>query len=335
MSEEKIYTSLGLGETVDRLLDKKNTLIICHRKPDGDAVGSAAALKLVLEEAGMKAVCVCADEIPSRLKFLPTGQSTFLEEKLGDISEFERIITVDTASPTQLGTLADKYLGKIELMIDHHEKGTVYADNYIAPGAPATGELIFDIAGEMLKRGAIENMPIDAAICIYAAISSDTGCFKYTSVSPKTHRIAACLLESGVNAGEINHLLFDSKPYVQLKAEQLGFERIRLYCGGKAAIMEFPYSLKIEHGIENQYLETLVDVTRSIEGVGIAAVLKQTEENGPFRCSLRSSCDTDVAEICAVFGGGGHAKAAGCSISAGSMEEARLLLLAEIEKRLS
>lgn len=326
------HQKLSFSETVDLLTEKKSTLILCHTRPDCDTVGSALALRKLLSLAGMDAYCICENELPHRLRFLPAEQDSLLYENIPDFFKAERVISVDTASPAQLGSLADRFMGQIELMIDHHGRGEQYADGYILPEASATGEIIFDISREMMRRGVIKEIPQDVDVCLYAAISSDTGCFKYSSVTPKTHEIAASLIESGIDTAKINHLLFDSKPFMQLKAEKLGFDNLRLYDNGRIAVTVFPYELKATHGIADEYLETLIEVARSVEGVEIAAAIRQPKDEGVFRCSMRSASDADVSAICARFGGGGHVKAAGCTIKAESIDEARKIIVEAIKR---
>jgi phosphoesterase RecJ-like protein len=231
---------------------------------------------------------------------------------------------------TTAGALEEKYLSRVELMIDHHGKGEQYADGYIIRDLSATGEMMFAISREMFRRGAVKDIPSDVDFCIYAAISSDTGCFKYSSVTPQTHMVASSLLRSGIDAAYINHKLFDSKSFIQLKAEKIGFDNLTLYNDGKIGIICFTYEMKKEHGILDQYMETLIDVARSVEGVEVAAAIRQPKDEGVFRCSMRSSCDVDVSAICASLGGGGHVKAAGCTIEADSMESARETVLKAI-----
>ena len=332
--ENKEYKLLTLVETVDRLCEKRDTLILCHARPDCDTVGSALALKKLLILAGMKAHIICESELPHRLEFLPMGQESLLENNIPEDFSAERVISVDTASPMQLGELEEKYLDKVEMMIDHHGKGRQYADGYIIPDLSATGEMIFAVSREMLRRGAVNEIPKEVDFCIYAAISSDTGCFKYSSVTPQTHMVAASLLRSGIDAAYINHKLFDSKPFIQLKAEKLGFDNLTLYNDGKIGIICFTYEMKKEHGILDQYMETLIDVARSVEGVEVAAAIRQPKNEGVFRCSMRSSCDIDVSAVCASLGGGGHVKAAGCTIEADSMESARDVVLSAIRAAL-
>ena len=330
--ENKEYKNLSLVETVDRLCEKRDTLILCHARPDCDTVGSALALKKLLVLMGMKAHVICESELPHRLEFLPLCQESLLESNIPEDFSAERVISVDTASPAQLGGLEERYLDRVEMMIDHHGKGTQYADGYIIPDLSATGEMIFAISREMLRRGAITDIPKDVDFCIYAAISSDTGCFKYSSVTSQTHMVAASLIRSGIDTAYINHKLFDSKPFIQLKAEKLGFNNLTLYNEGKIGIICFTYEMKEENGISDQYLETLIDVARSVEGVEVAAAIRQPKDEGVYRCSMRSSCDIDVSAICASLGGGGHTKAAGCTIEADGMERAEDIVLSAIRK---
>lgn len=330
MSETN-YKNLTLTELYSALQEKKNTLILFHARPDADAAGSAFALRMILEALGSRGWCVCDGILPDRLKFLAEPMQNVTSE--GDIPsdfEIERIVSVDTASPAQLGGLEEKYSSKVDLMIDHHGKGVRYADGLVIPDAAATGEIIFDLARYAMSQGI--KLPIaELDMRIYAAVSSDTGGFRYASVTPETHRRAAEMISSGIDAAEINRLLFDSKPYIQLKAEQLAFERLTIY-DGDIAIIEFPYELKVKHGIENQHTETLIDVARTVSGVKVAAAIRQPEDNGKFRCSMRSNCDFDVSAVCAEFGGGGHKAAAGCTIEADGIHDAAMRVLEAVRK---
>ena len=144
------FRALTRGEAIARLLPVGDTLILFHVHPDGDAVGSAFALRRMLEALGSRAYCVCADEIPDRLRFVTDGvQESALPESIPADFAVSRIVAVDTASPAQLGALYERFAGKIDLMLDHHEKGTPYADYYILPGISATGELLAGLLQEM------------------------------------------------------------------------------------------------------------------------------------------------------------------------------------------
>ncbi len=334
MNDVAEFVTLSVSDVAEALCKKDNILILFHHNPDGDATGSSFALKSFLESVGKRAICLCPDEIPERLRFISEGlQERVTVDSLPKDFIPDLTLSVDTASPSQLGTLYERYQGKIDVMIDHHGKGTPYADNYIVPTASSCGEVLYGVIGAVSKRlGA--DIPLRTKSLIYTAISSDTGCFRYSNVAPSTHNVAAELIESGVDAADINHKLFGMKSLKQMQVEHAGFERMNLHLGGKLAIITFPYDLKEQYGAENEHLETLVDVARCIRGVEVAAVIKQPEAENRFRVSMRSSCDLDVSEICALYGGGGHVRAAGCTIVADSILSAEMTVVLAIEQRM-
>lgn len=310
------------------------TLILLHRGPDGDAIGSAFALRQVFNALGSEAWCVCADEMPERLRFLASPmQDSILLSAVPEEFLPERVISVDVASPAQLGDLNEIYGEHVDLMIDHHENGTPFAPSYIRPDAAATGEILFDVVRILAEAG---KLTVTEEICtdLYAAISSDTGCFRYSNVTPDTHTRAAELVASGIDCAEINHLLFESKSMEQLKATAAGISNLNVFYGGKLAVITFPYALKAALGLADEHLETLVDVARSLAGVSVAISIRQPSRDTIFRVSVRSSCDYNVAELCARFGGGGHARAAGCTLSAKDIEEAMNKLVDAINPNL-
>jgi phosphoesterase RecJ-like protein len=221
-------------------------------------------------------------------------------------------------------------------MIDHHEKGTPYADNYIEPMASSCGEVLYGVISELADMCGLgrDSIPMRTVELIYTAISSDTGCFKYNNVKPETHALAARLLERGIDSADINHKLFGIKTLKQMQVEHAGFERMNLYGGGKIAVITFPYDLKAQYGADDEHLETLIDVARCVKGVTVAAVIKQPTEENRFRISMRSSCDFDVSEICARYGGGGHVRAAGCTLVSDSILAAEMTVVVAIEHKL-
>ena len=328
------FKELTFDALCEKLCENKNTLIIFHARPDADAVGSAFALRELLVDMGINAICACSDEIPERLSFITEGvQGSVLIDEEFSLGH-ERVISVDSASPSQLGELFSKLHRDIDIMIDHHAEGRVYADNYIRPEASATAEIIFDIAKWLLEHGRIGFISDRVYSCIYAAISSDTGCFKYSNVTPQTHRYAAELIEAGVDTADINHRLFDSKSPKQIKAEGEAANRLLVCEGGRVASVTFPYSSKFSLGLKEEHLETIIDIPRSVFGVEVAVAIRQPEEKGFFRVSMRSNCDFDVSAVCAMFGGGGHKRAAGCSLEAKNVYEAEEMVLSAISEKL-
>ena len=326
------YRALTHDDVADILCRNKNLLILFHVHPDGDAIGSAFALRAFVEHFGGRAWCVCADELPDRFGFVSDGiQESVKPESIPDGFEYDAVVSVDTASPSQLGALYDTYKDRIDVMIDHHGKGTYYADHCVDASASACGEVLYRILDTASKRLG-EELPIAVCRLIYMAVSSDTGCFRYSNVSPDTHMLAASLISRGVDSADINHRLFGIKTLKQMQVEHAGFERMNFHCGGRVAVITFPYDLKTQYGAEDEALETLIDVARCVKGVEVAAVIKQPTSENRFRVSMRSSCDFDVSEVCALYGGGGHVRAAGCSIKAESLADAANMIIEKIKE---
>ena len=335
MIGSKYFHAVSMDELCSKLCENKKTLIIFHARPDADAIGSAFALREILRMMNVPAICACADEVPERLRFLTDGVqgSVLLED--GMSLDHERVISVDSASPQQLGPLFERLHRDVDLMIDHHGSGTVYADHFIDPTASATGEMMYEIALYLLEAGKIPELPPRVINGCYAAICSDTGCFRHANTTPRTLRTVAELLELGAAQNDINRRLFESKTEKQVRAEGEAARRLRLYDGGRIAAVTFPYTSKRDLCLADENLETIIDIPRSIGGVEVAFSVRQPDEEGFFRVSMRSNGDADVAAICATFGGGGHVRAAGCSLEAKDVYEAEELLLAKIRQMIS
>ncbi len=325
------YTALTAREICERMLAADSLVFLIHRRPDGDAVGSAAALMHIMKALGKRTSGLCEDKIPERLLFLTEGLSFDTVPQKTDAL----FVAVDVASPMQLGTLTEALAQKnihIDLMIDHHAVGEPFAHHLIVPTAAAAGEIVYEIAELLRSDGHLPALPKAAARALYAALSSDTGCFRYSNVTPKTMRTAAALLETeGVDAADINHMLFETKSERQLRAEAFAIEHTDTSRDGKIAWVTVTQKQKESLGVEEEHLETVIDMVRSRAGVEIAVAIRETPM-GTFRASLRSS-GFDVASVAAVFGGGGHLRAAGCSIDAHTVDEALEAILGEIARQ--
>ncbi|MBQ8836939.1 MAG: bifunctional oligoribonuclease/PAP phosphatase NrnA [Clostridia bacterium] len=308
----------------------KNAIIVGHSHPDGDCVGSAVALACLIEGLGGKADIIFPEKTPRRLEFLLKNRKEL--EALPENLDGYDMICVDVASPTQMASLKDALVENVKLRIDHHDVGVPYAkQEFVAPKAAATGYIMFELFKYALGEGKIKEIPMEAANAMFGAISSDTGCFKYANVTPATHVTAARLIEIGVNAAEINRLLFDTKDEAVLKAEGIAANRLETFADGKIsgiAIELWEY----ENGLTISDFETAIDIARSIRGAKCAVCVKASPTVGVFRASLRANCDIDVSKVAAHFGGGGHVRAAGCSIECGSAKEALDMIVKEIEK---
>lgn len=315
----KEVTKLTPEECAERILSFKAPTVVMHARPDGDTVGTAAALLGCLKALGISARYACADPIPERLAFLVDGFER------AEAPYTDEIITVDVASEGQLGDLKDAISPK--LMIDHHEVSTPFAPYYSVPGASSAAEVLYGVIAELIKKSGL-TLTREIAYPLYAAVSSDTGCFCYSNTAPSTYRLAATLIECGIDHAEINHRLFNSKSEKQLKAEGITAAKIKTAEGGRIAYAVITKADREESGIEAEHFETAIDIVRSLLGAEIAFVIKENDK-GEYKVSLRST-GANVAEVARVFGGGGHIRAAGCTVDAKAAEEAKDKILSAL-----
>lgn len=336
MSVQKEVRELNFDEVCDALCENRPTLVLFHAHPDGDATGSAFSLSAILSAMGVPARCVCADLIHRRYRFAFEGvQDSVLPEDIP--AEFEncRVITVDTASRGQMGRLAEIFEGRVDMMIDHHGRGEHYADYYVDANAAACGEIIFDIAEELIRRGRLKKLPDSVALWLYMAIVTDTGGFKYSNTTPETHRRASSLLDGSFDHADLNFRLFDAKEPEELKVTKAVLDKMKFLCNGEISYVAMSSDEFEALGVSTEYSDVLINVARSVSGVKVAVAVREIEgEPGRYKASLRSSCDFDVAAVCASFGGGGHIRAAGCALSADSAEAAAETVAAEVARRL-
>ena len=327
MIENNSPSPLSVKAFADRLLAAERPLFVMHRRPDGDTVGSTAALIHIARALGKEALGICADSIPERLAFLAEGITVV--NTLPDTPY--TAIAVDVATKDQLGAVAALPI-KISFMLDHHVVGQPFADHLVIPRAAAAGEIVYAVAEELIARGALPYIPKKAKIALYAALSSDTGCFRYSNVTPNTLRCAAVLLEGDdVDAADVNHRLFEMKSEKQLRAEAFAIEHTRTSPDGKIAWVLITDADRRALGVSEEHLETVIDMVRSRAGVEVALAVRE-QADGTLRASMRSS-GFDVASVAARFGGGGHLRAAGCTIQAPTPRQALDRVLGEIESR--
>lgn len=317
------YKELSKTELCERLLSLENPIIMMHRRPDGDAIGSASALSVLLKMLGKDAPIISCDKIPERLKFIVDYTDTTVKASLDGYTP----ITIDVASPDQLGSFKER-ANDIRLMIDHHIIGERFADSYIIPEASSAAEVLYDAVVEFEKAGKI-SLTRELAYPLYAAISSDTGSFRYSNTSKRTHEIAAALVATGIDTADINHRLFMSKSKNTILAEGFASVNMKTDLDGKIAYTALTRSDMQRLGLCDEDTESIIDVVRSLSGVEVAFVVKELSD-GSFRASLRST-GLDVASICHTFGGGGHTRAAGCTPKTKTIDETVTILLERIK----
>jgi phosphoesterase RecJ-like protein len=318
------YRSLSAKEAADILKSLKTPVILMHARPDGDTAGSCAALIRILRALGIEAQYASADKIPERLAFLLSG------ERMAENFEERELVAIDVASPSQLGSLSH-LADRVCLTIDHHRVNSPFSDNFTAPDASSAAEALFSVLDELIKEGKCSLSP-EIAYPMYAAISSDTGGFVFSSASADTYRLAARLIDTGIDFADINHSLFHSKSREQLLAEGFISSRIRTAANGKIAYATLSAADREALSLSGEHFETAIDIIRSLIFSEIAIFVRENDD-GTIKASLRST-GFDVASIAAGFGGGGHIRAAGCTLQAKDAQEGAALLIKTIEKTL-
>ncbi|MEV2240517.1 bifunctional oligoribonuclease/PAP phosphatase NrnA [Micromonospora sp. NPDC049891] len=287
-------------------------LLICHVNPDGDALGSMLGFALGLRRLGvgrLQATFPGPPEVPEPLRGLP-GLELLVPEAEAE-PEPDLIICFDAASESRLGELADRLTGTgTALVLDHHASNSGFGDvNLVDPAAAATSVL----AEQLLDRLGV---PLDAGIaeCLYVALSTDTGSFRFDATTPAVHEMAARLLATGIRPGDISRRVFDSRPFgaVRLFGEVLGRARLEPEeAGGQGLVWTYATLDDLARHEQRPYvLEALIDPVRCTAEADVSCVIKQTAP-GVWAVSLRSKGATDVSRVAVALGGGGHRLAAG------------------------
>lgn len=305
----------SLNEIAQFLKNTDNSVILTHRYPDGDTLGSAFALCRALRAMGKKSrVIVNSDKLAKKFEYLAEG----MEEQDFDV---QTVIAVDIASPTLLGDLQSEYEERVDVSIDHHGMNNPFARlTYVNAESAANAENIYNLINEL-------GVEIDKKIadCIYTGICTDTGCFKFSNVTPTTMRISAVLMEKGCDSTLINRVMFDTKSMARIRMEQATLSTLTLHCGGKIAVVHTTLKMEEETGADESDTDGLASLPRQIEGVLVGITIREKAEK-TFKASVRTINGYNAANICSLFGGGGHVAAGGCSLQ-GTIDEVRALLV--------
>lgn len=313
---------------ISELLRSQNTfLVLTHYRPDGDAVGSQLALLLLLKNLGKTVEAWNDDEVPAKFRFLP--HSDLITRPPAEPKDFDVVIAIDTSTWQRVGTAAQRIRSRKHFInIDHHVSNETFADiNWVVPEAPASGQIAFD-----LIKSAGFTLTLEIATCLFAAISTDTGSFSYGNTTAASLRVAAELVDTGINVGEICRHIYESYPYGRLMLLQKVLARLQLADQKRIAYMWITNSMFEESGAKREDTEGLIDYARAIHGVIVALLFEELPEAGKFRISLRSKHpNVDVNSVARRFGGGGHRAAAGARLSGEPQEIERNVLAAVSE----
>ncbi len=299
------------------LRERDGFLILNHRRPDGDAVGSAAALCRGLRALGKRAYV------------LPNPETT--ERYLGFLGELappadftpETVAAVDLAEEGILQLNAGEWAGKVQLCIDHHPSNSGYAaHSWVDPTAGACGELVYFL---LLELG-LEIDP-ETARLLYIAVTTDTGCFRYKNTTPQTLRVGAALLEAGAPI-DLNRTLFMKKSRGRLLLESRMIAGLEFFQEGEADIAAVSLADLRDCGVTEEDMEDIASIAGSVRGVELSVTLREVEA-GTWKVSVRTGEYGNAGLVCAEFGGGGHGMAAGCTVK-GSLEQVRSELKAAV-----
>lgn len=302
----------------------ENILIIPHYSADGDCLGSSYALKLMLEELGKKADVILDErDCEHRILRILDGVSCKNDAFVPDL-----VIAVDCADKQRMGTRVKAFDAcEKTINIDHHITNGKYAlYNYVNPEAAATGEIIYELAQFM-------NIKLTTQIVnnLYIAIVSDTGGFAYSNTKPHTHSIAAQLLEYGINNAFISSYLFEMNSKKRIELIRLAYNSLETYYDDRIALVSITEKQMKRLRATEDEAGSLVNIPRSLESAIVSMSFREIDSE-TVKVSIRSQL-VDAAKLAQQFGGGGHERAAGCTVK-GTLEDVKQKLVFETERRI-
>ena len=316
---------MTLDEILKEIEDANKIVILTHESPDGDAIGSSLAMKLMLKSLGKEAD-VIVSEYPRLFNFLPTADQVKNES---NIKKYDLAISVDCADLKRL--MKKEYFenAKKTIVIDHHGSNTMYGDlNYVNPVSPACCEIL----AEMFEYFQID-ISKELGTCIMTGIITDTGGFRHAGINSETFEFTAELIRKGVNIPDIYKRTLRTKTKANFLLTKKVMERMEILEDGKVTFTYITTKDDEEVQSEPGDHEGLVDIGRDIEGVEVSIFIRQKENEDAYKISLRSGGNVNVSDICLMFGGGGHPRAAGALVP-GSVEEVKEKVLKEVRKAL-
>lgn len=307
-------------EAAELLRRQDSILILTHRRPDGDTIGCAVGLCAALRELGKTAW------------LLPNADATalftpYLEGYLApDGFSPAFVVSVDIAGRGLFPENARCWLEKgVDLAVDHHGSNEGFGkENCVDPGRAACGELIYDI---IRQWGPVSPA---AALPLYLAVSTDTGCFVYSNTTPDTHRVAAALMDAGIDYRSVNKRHFRTKSFKRLRLESMITQDMELFDNGAIAVAAVSLDMMKALDAREEDAEDIAAFAGQVEGVETAVTIRELRP-GECKLSVRTAAGLNASAVCALLGGGGHAAAAGCSV-AGSVADAKTAILAAIRQ---
>lgn len=305
-------------QTAEWLMEREDFLILTHVRPDGDTIGCAAGLCLALRGRGKTAWVLENPEATSL--FTPYLEGLTAPEGWSP----DTVVSVDIAARGLFPENARCYLERVDLAIDHHPSQEFFArETCLEAESAACGEIVYNIVTLMTP------VTPEIALPLYVAVSTDTGCFVYSNTTARTHRIAAALMDCGIDVAPVNKALFRTKSHTRLAMEAWMAEWAEYYDHDRVVVMQIPLSLCLDYKATEADVEELSSLAALVEGTDCGVTLRELKD-GRVKISLRTGPRVNATEVCALLGGGGHAAAAGATLH-GTLGEVKQAVLQAID----
>ncbi|MFH1459183.1 MAG: bifunctional oligoribonuclease/PAP phosphatase NrnA [Candidatus Omnitrophota bacterium] len=325
MTDKEVTTILS------KVNELNNFLIMAHINPEGDSIGSQLGLADLLRQQGKKYRIINDDPVPKNLMFLPGAEKIEEFGKIKDqnfnIYDFDAAIILDCPVLERIGKIKEKLENLMIINIDHHFSNQAYGDiNWIQTQASSAGEMVYE-----MFQSSKAKIDRQTAVCLYTAIMTDTGSFRYTNTTIKTHLIIAELLKLNVNPTLIYEYVYETKSFAALKLLAQVLLNMQRSADGKFIWFKVTNQMLLEHNLTQEATEDFINFVRMVEGTEVVAFLRELAQPNVTKVSLRSKKNIDVNSIARVFSGGGHKAASGCIINE-NIQKAEKLLIKEWEK---
>lgn len=314
-----------LDDMLEEIKKANRIAILTHINPDGDAVGCSLAMYLALKSMN-KQVDVIIPEHARCFNFLPAIDDI----KLEGAEDYDLAITLDCATQQRLTDPSQKFENaKVKMQIDHHVSNSMYADyDYVDPVAPACAQILIRV----FQYWNIE-ITKDIGTCLLTGLITDTGGFAYEGVTAETFEMVAALLSKGINISSIYKKVLQTSSKTKFELSKIATSRLEFFENGKIAFTYINLDDEKRIGAEIGDYEGCVNIGRDIEGVEVSIFLREVE-NGTYKVSMRSNSYVNVADICLMFGGGGHVRAAGATVKSETVEQIRDKVIAQTKLQL-
>lgn len=314
---------MTLDEILKEIKNAEKIVILTHESPDGDAIGSSLATQFLVQELGKKAD-VIIPEYSRLFNFLPNASNIL---KGTSIEKYDLAITVDCADEKRIAQKQYFQNATRTIVIDHHGSNKMYGDfNFVNPVSPACCEVLVGIFQYFDIK-----ISKEIGTCLLTGIITDTGGFSHQGINPETFEFTADLIRIGVNIPDIYKRVLRTSTKANFELAKRVYKRMEFLEDGKVTFTYINTKDEEEVGAEPGDHEGLVEIGRDIEGVEVSIFIRQKEKEDKYKVSMRSGNTVNVSDICFLFGGGGHPRAAG-SLIEGTVEEVKEKIMKEVKK---